>query len=643
MIPEPIVLNLSADQLTGIRNFLKESINSLTASLAPLYDTKVGRWQRIYDGTPLEETKSFPWQNASNIVIQVVGQHVDTLKSRIMGQMFDVAPIYNISKLGKWGKDEQADKQKSLLEQLMIYCALEPEELDLYRVESLTCAETIKFGNSVLKNPYIINRGWNLTSADIKNATPFIKFEGPRPEKLRYQDFLVDRSYNTLEEAPFKAHVLHLTRLDLEDRKNDKSYPTKACEDILKLPSRRGYTQEQAEQMRKDGVEPPQSLYNDVYDLYECYYSYWLGSIKAELICTYHLLTDTLVKCVVNWLPKGQSPFIMYRLGYDKDGMQGSGFCEMLEDYQEEVTTNHNQRADNRTVANTSIIRVGKSTKFDAHFGFMPQMTIPADKDDIEAIRFGANYPSSVSEEMLTLKLAEDRTGVGGSASSAGGLGSGTVGKTTGAYSSMGTMAIMQDNNKRVNANTTDIKYSHIKLGRKCMDYYAEFGIGKRADYFGDDAPILAKALESWKSGRLGFSIKTATASVNREVEKQNDLLLSGIAQKHYTAIGQLLQAVQSPQIEPVLKDYLLKVITASDKLMSKIMINFGHDDEDTLVPEPLVIGEQPANATSGLSSAQPQNMGTVPMGAAMPSPGTSPQTSETGSVANSNPSVPVQ
>lgn len=630
MIPEPIVLNLSADQILGIKKFLGESINSLTDSLAPLYTVKVDKWQRIYDGTPREENKSFPWQNASNIVIQVVGQHVDTLKSRIMGQMFDVAPIYNVSKLGKWNPEEEADKQKSLLEQFMIFCALEPQELDLYRVESLMCSETIKFGNSVLKNPYIINKGWNLTSADIKNASPYIKFEGPRPEKLRYQDFLVDRSYNTLEDAPFKAHVLHLTRLDLEDRKNDGSYPKQACEDILKLPSRRGYTDAQAEQMRKEGVEPPQSLYSDVYDLYECYYSYWLGSYKVDLICTYHLLTNTLVKCVVNWLPKGQSPFIMYRLGYDKDGMQGAGFCEMLEDYQEEVTTNHNQRADNRTVANTSIIRVGKSTKFDAHFGFMPQMTIPADKDDIEAIRFGANYPSSVSEEMLTLKLAEDRTGVGGSSSSSGGLGSGTVGKTTGAYSSMGTMAIMQDNNKRVNANTTDIKYSHIKLGRMCMDYYAEFGAGKRLDYFGDDAPLLAKALESWKSGRLGFSIKTATASVNREVEKQNDLLLSGIAQKHYTAIGQLIQAVQSPQIDPVLKNYLLKVITASDKLMSKIMVNFGHDDEDTLVPDPLITGA-PANATQP-NGTTTQNVGGVPMGATMPPTGNSPPPSQTGS-----------
>ena len=47
-------------------------------------EVKITQWRKIYSGTPKEKTKSFPWQNASNVVPQIVGSFVDQLTAKII-------------------------------------------------------------------------------------------------------------------------------------------------------------------------------------------------------------------------------------------------------------------------------------------------------------------------------------------------------------------------------------------------------------------------------------------------------------------------------------------------------------------------------------------------------------------------------
>jgi hypothetical protein len=210
--------------------------------------------------------------------------------------------------------------------------------------------------------------------------------------------------------------------------------------------------------------------------------------------------------------------------------------------------------------------------------------------------------PPDIEGELMTLRLAADRSGVDPGTGGPG-LGTGTVGKTSGTYSSMGTMSVMQERNQRKNINITDMKYAHIKAGRLFAKIYAEFGIGKRAEYFGTSTPDIEKALDSYKNKRLGLSIRAASAAVNKEVEKQNNLLLSTIMQRHYTAIGQLIQATQNQQIEPTLKAYMTDVIDGSNALMEQILQSFGFADKSRLLPKVETPtqgagdGQQPAGA----------------------------------------------
>jgi hypothetical protein len=144
----------------------------------------------------------------------------------------------------------------------------------------------------------------------------------------------------------------------------------------------------------------------------------------------------------------------------------------------------------------------------------------------------------------------------------------------------------MQQSNKRSNLRTTDMRYSHISLGRLVLKLYAYFGLGDKGRIFGKNEKYLVKALEAVKQGRLNFPVRASTASVNRELEKQNDMLLVNVLRQHHMGISQLMQAVMGGQLPPELAKYLVKTIRSSDALMHQVLRNFGHDDTSRLLPD---------------------------------------------------------
>ena len=173
----------------------------------------------------------------------------------------------------------------------------------------------------------------------------------------------------------------------------------------------------------------------------------------------------------------------------------------------------------------------------------------------------------------MTLQLASDRAGIGPS-SSGSGAGSPTKKNT---YSAMGTYAVMQEGDTRANLSKTGFKHSHYQLGRLYSLFIAEFGLPPRdLKMAGENQKHLKEALDNIKNRRLALPIRAATGSINKEVEKQNLMLLLNNHRAHWQQQAQLLQALQSPMISPDQKDYLWQTFQAANLLMARIDKDFG-------------------------------------------------------------------
>ena len=108
--------------------------------------------------------------------------------------------------------------------------------------------------------------------------------------------------------------------------------------------------------------------------------------------------------------------------------------------------------------------------------------------------------------EQIATSMANERSGIDPATS---GLGSGIVNPKRGIYSSQGTMAVLQQQNNRTGLRMMDIRGTHVKIGRKILDLYGNFGIGQRLARYGSQAPMLRKAIDSVKAGNLGLLLKS--------------------------------------------------------------------------------------------------------------------------------------
>lgn len=583
--PKPIPLTTSSR--AALSQHLYTRVTALKDSLRTLHETKLPAWRRMYEGRPLENSRNFPFQNASNLVVPLIGIHSDTMQARIMAAIWKVRPVFPVKLYGRYDavSMEQIDEIKEAWEEFLIFNAVEPDELDLYRVEEEWFGEICRYGTSTVK---IANEDrfvdmWvpsgDGSTGDIVSENVY---SGPRPQKIAFEDFLIPVDIARPEDADIKVHRVRLKKHQLMERRFRGVYEPAQVDKIINSPDRTSPAPVTSQRLADAGLHTT-SLDFAEWDVYECWLAWRAPNQKMapRVIVWYHLASNTILRAIYDFYP--DQPFVTGRLLYRDDSVYGYGFCEIIGDLQEEISTIHNQRRDNMTVANTRVWRVSPMSKLNEGYEIYPSAMLPAEKDEIEPLMHGEVSEITIAEEQLTLELAERRTGVSPPMQ---GYGAATQGKR-GVYSAAGTMSLLQEGNRRTDLNIADMRYAHLRVGRILSRQYAFFGLDERKlAFFGNQAEGIMHAAELVKSGKLGLAVTSSTASVNKEIEKQNDMLLVQVMSRHYSMIAQLIQAVTSSVTPPAVKDYLTQVIGASDKLMKSIIRNFDRDDADALVPK---------------------------------------------------------
>jgi len=72
----------------------------------------------------------------------------------------------------------------------------------------------------------------------------------------------------------------------------------------------------------------------------------------------------------------------------------------------------------------------------------------------------------------------------------------------------------------------------------------------------------------------------------NKEMERQNDILLTDKLGAWVQAQAQIIEAIMNPQIPPPLKMYYSQALIANRLLMQDLLRNFGKDNVDSLLPQ---------------------------------------------------------
>lgn len=583
----PLSKELSKTQLAEIDTYWKERMKSLKHSLTEIRGEKVSQMRKIYYGTPREKTKSFPWQNASNVVVQLVGSYIDQFTAKVVMATAGSDPLFVAGLMGEWNREEKAEEQREAIQDWLSFSGMEPSHLNLMMKYPIWIRTFAKYGLGAVKllPELVVEKVAESYSSEggvsFKN---FVRHDGPVCLNLMFEDFMIPGTQKELERYPIVAQRAVMEKFEVERFLDDETFNKKNVIEILKSPDRQGPEKTIREIEDGQGIKSDDGGPNsDQWDIYESYFPYTVNGQRFHVIYTGHLESGKPLKRVFNWLPENSIPYLVARLGSDGERAYGFGFCEMLKDYQEEVTAIHNRRGDASTLANTNLLRAGDGTQLDSNFSIYPNALITGPEGSIEVIPLGRTANETIKDEQQTLQLATDRAGIGPSSS---GAGSGTVTKK-GQYSALGAFPIMQEGNTRSNLNITEFRTSHYMLGRMKLLFDAHFGVrDKDIMALGQKGKYLKKALDNVREGRIHLPIRAATGSVNKEIEKQNEMLLLNNLRAHGQQIAQLLQAAANPQNPPEIMHFLLTFAQSSTFVMRRICKDFGIEDPSAAVPE---------------------------------------------------------
>jgi len=604
-----IPARLSTEKTEALRRYLKNRVRELKDSMKELYEEKIVKWRAAYEARPREEARQFPFQNASNLVIPLIAIHTDTLHAQIMAAIFKTDPLVVAKILGEFGP--QSELFKESYEEFMQYVGIEPEELDLYRVYNEGMREVIKYGMMTIKSPwekklrdFLIPGGDGTgTERDFLSKT---MYEGPRPEKLPFTSFYFPIAAKRLEDMDIKCHKRTFLEHELLERKFAGLYDKDAVAAVLAVPDRTSPTTEQQVKEETLGAKTLASYGHKEWDIFEGYvtWRYEDEAFAPRMVVSYHEKSDQILR--VMWDNFEKEWFVGARMLGRDDMYPGYGFAESLWMFQEGASTTYNGYRDNQTVANTRVWRVHPDSKLHQGYRIYPSAMVPAEEGEIEALAHGDVSNINLDELRLLLELAERRSGVSPPQQ---GMGAGTMTGKRGIYSAMGTLSLLQEGNSRKDLNVSDMRDAHIRLMRLVSYQYSVFGRGSkyhdgRLALFGKKADAIKEALDLIATRRIGLPCYSATASINREVEKQNDVMLTQVITRHYQMVAQLLGSMQSVMTPPQVKTYFAQVVVAANVLMKKLLKDFGYSEVDRLIPDPMKGGQpdgtQPQGETPG-------------------------------------------
>jgi hypothetical protein len=607
----PVKLNFGKDAMADMWKFVEETSEYWEKRTKRFREEKLKEYARLYKGQPLNEMRDIPWPGASNIEIQIVATNSDQLLARVMA-MYMTDPLWSAKVYGDFEKGA-ADDQKTALEKFLNNMALEPAELDFYRVEEAWFSSTIRNGTGIIKFPWlyhvenqIISTADTDNSASKYNVKEIIKLDGPRPENVPLNKFLTDITSQRLEDSKFKCHIITLSRKQLEDRKALGFFDSEKLDEIIATPTRSQSAVLQKHIEEGQGIDSMNTgNLADEYDLFECWFKYQHNGDNLSLVAIHYPTAKIKLEAFYNYYPENMGIFEDAKLAYDDDQYYGYGFAEMLKALQEEISELHRQRINAKTLSNTTAFRVNKSSKLHSILQFYPGVLVPADQGEIERLELNNPQADSLDGENLSLALVKERTGID---PATGGTGGGIVNAKRGIYSSQGTFAVLQQQNSRTGLRMSDMRSAHSRAGTKFAKLYAHFGLGKKLRQYGDDASVLRDALENIKSGKLGLSVRASTASMNKELEKQNDIMLSQTLTGLYQADAQIIQAMGMQGMPDDLKAYYTEVLRAKQALYKQIVQNFGHDDAARLIPRPALLDQGRPNELNAQSGNRSQS-----------------------------------
>lgn len=519
---------------------------------------------------PQKATKTYPWRGASNLTVPVIGSMVDTIFPRIHATVFGPSTIVTVE---EWPED-LADHAKAWEDMLQWVFT---NEINLPRVADSWFMEMIVHGTGVVKLTWERvereRRKYDGEGKVLRKVVEVVRNQ-PRLTHVPQQDLYIPFTATSIEDAEIVAQDLHPTWGQLKLKEYNEVY-----ENVDDVTSTAAIDSDDYTKKREEIEERIPEFTDRIEGVFECWLDFNLdpNDIPEPLLVTYHLPSQTLLRVQPNPYNHARKPFreVVYFPRHNR--FYGMGLARQLMAIQDEISTIHNQRIDNSTIANTRMWKVVAGSRADQSFqGAAPGLKITVDSlDEIDALPMGDVGNSIMEGERIALQYAQQRSGVSDFVS---GFDTGGSDRQTATQFT----SRLQQALTRFNWTLEQVRDAITDIASMVTDLYSQFGTDeddKFAMVLGDRSALVSEFLNSdpeltpTLSASLSLQVTASSASVNKAVEQQNLLGLIQILQQQISQYEMpLIQLILNPQVPQQVKEYAVERIEGSRGLTRRIL-----------------------------------------------------------------------
>jgi len=561
------------------------------------------KWLRLYRARSEWETKNYPLQHSSNVVVALAATYVDQVVAKIMPAIFQPQPLWIVNELNR--KTAPAAKP---YERWLDWNR--QNTWDEYRCVKPFVQDVVKLGTGIIYNDWRTETVYRYDDKTRQTVQSGFR-RGPRPAWVPREDFLIPIGFNDIQTAPWVAHRIW-TSWDQLERWAHQGI-------ITNLDKLKGHSDDENQlrlERRKNHEVMADGSGDDRFGIWSPYYVWFNRDLDKDgwpesYVMLLHTEESAILRLQANPSPTATRPYTSARFIEVEGEFDGIGIPEQVEPLQEEASVIHNQRRDRSHLANIVMYK-GSAT------GNLPNTIRPEsgkvikvlDKNDLQEFHPSSNVSEQEFEEQSVIRFAELRVGLNDP-----GLGKAT--SPVGRAAATTIMALMQEGTRRFDLNVSDIRAALTEQGHQITELWQVYGLPEPEEAGSpeqvldeDDAVIVRQLLGMPVSlrGLIAIQLNISTAAVNREVEKQSNMQLIQLGNQYLQQVLQLAMAVANPQIPPPIKEVIVKGVQGTDKLMTRLYQSYNSFDlETTLVGDLFAEMAQQVQQQPMLPPPQPQ------------------------------------
>lgn len=555
------------------------------------------KWIKQYE-EELPLKKNFPWPGCSNLSLPETAIAVETIHAREVNTLFSVRPYIQIKpKKIKTNKQYCLDLER-FIDQIYQHV------VDLYKVGSSWFLEKTKMGTGYVK-VY-----WNYDQKKRRKGNDYVydTNDDVKVDVLNIEDLIFPVNAIDLETCSFVSHRKRTNWPELSRKEKLKMYEnTDKIEAFYRTDT---VTRESGEDIQrvKEDAEKMVRTSPDVlkeYEIHEVWFDYDIDDdgFAERTVMTLELDSREKLRWIHHPYNHGRRPFIPCKYMERVNRVAGKGICEMGEFLQDGANTTVNQAIDNATIANAKIFVASKTAKEDIpKDGLYPGLTIYLDSPgtDLKEFMMGDIHQSDFALLGMFREYLERRTKVNDYT-----LGrQANMGKNR--ATATGTLALLQESGRSFDMVVNNSRAALVEVTYQVVELYAQYRPDKIFEVVGSRKPItlVEKVMSALgKSptetitlpGDLNnlredyeFYCAATSLSVNKEIEKQTNLLLLQQLGGLFQQMLQMLMMVENEkmQLPPDVKKFILGIISSYYNMAQDLIRSFEKVDIASYLPE---------------------------------------------------------